>query len=166
MPSRPPAEALFAVRKHPAKPMAHDFVLEELQALAPTTHPMFGCTAVYVGERIVFILRGRGDADDGVWVAFEPTRELEVMTALPTLTAIGVIPNARGWRKLAQTSPSFEEDVLRACAMVRAGDSPIGKVPARKGRAKASSAAPLGARKGPSRVLAVAKRTGKGREAD
>jgi predicted DNA-binding protein (MmcQ/YjbR family) len=157
MPPRPPSEALFAARERPTKPIAHDFVLEELHALAPTTNPMFGCTAVYVGERIVFILRGRGDADDGVWVAFEPTRELEIMAALPTLTAITAIPNARGWRKLAQSSPSFEDDVLRACAMVRAGDSPIGKVPARKGRAKLDAAAPRGAREGTSRALKVAK---------
>jgi hypothetical protein len=114
----------------------HDFVLQHLEALAPTTNPMFGCTAVYVGERIVFILRGRGDTDDGVWVAYEPEREAEVMAALPTLTVIAAIPRARGWRKLAQSLPSFEEDVQRACAMVQEGDSMLGKVPARKRRAK------------------------------
>lgn len=145
MPRRPPADALFAPKTRAAKPIPHEFVLEELQLLAPTTNPMFGCTAVYVGERIVFILRGRGDADDGVWVAFEPAREGEVMAALPTLTAISVIPNARGWRKLAQSLESFEEDVLRACAMVREADSVIGKVPVRK-KAKPSKAAARDAR--------------------
>jgi hypothetical protein len=56
------------LRAAPRKRVPFDFVLDELDGLAPVTRPMFGCTAVYVGERIVMVLRERpGEAhDDGV----------------------------------------------------------------------------------------------------
>ncbi len=37
----------------------HEFVLDALAPLAPTTRPMFGCLAVYVEDKIVLILRDR-----------------------------------------------------------------------------------------------------------
>src|SRR4051812_4648441 len=52
-----PDEVLFATAKRKSVPF--DWVLAELDALGPTTNPMFGCTAVYVDEKIVFILRDR-----------------------------------------------------------------------------------------------------------
>ena len=39
-----------------------DFVLEEIADVAPWTRPMFGGAAVYVDERIVFILREKARA--------------------------------------------------------------------------------------------------------
>ena len=44
-------------------------MLDELAGVEPWTRPMFGCTAVYVEEKIVFILRDKKDRDDGVWIA-------------------------------------------------------------------------------------------------
>jgi hypothetical protein len=58
---------LFAVRKTKAIPF--EFVLDELADVEPSTRSMFGCTAVYVEEKIVFILRDKKDRDDGVWIA-------------------------------------------------------------------------------------------------
>ena len=54
--------------KKPTRP-PFAFVLDELDALEPFTKPMFGCTAVYVGDRIVLILRERPTRkdDNGVW---------------------------------------------------------------------------------------------------
>jgi hypothetical protein len=42
----------------------------------------------------------------------------------------------RNWRKLAARHPSFEDDVLKACALVRDG-GPLGKTPDRKKAKKA-----------------------------
>lgn len=122
--------------------IAYDFVLEQLEAAQPSTRAMFGSTAVYLDERVVFILRQKGDSDDGVWFAYEPTREPDVLALLPSARRIDRIPNARGWRMLAAASPSFEEDVLRACRIAREDDSPLGKIPVRrtKKRAPASPA--------------------------
>jgi len=113
----------------------YDFVLDELASMPVSTRAMFGSTAVYVGELVVFILRHKGDADDGVWLAYEGDRELAVHEALPTLQRIKALPNVRYWRMLAANSPSFEDDVLKACALVREGDL-LGRLPARK-KAKA-----------------------------
>ena len=106
---------------------------------------MFGSTGVYLDERVVFILRQKGDADDGVWIAYEPEREQEVLALLPNATRIGRIPNARGWRKLAAASPSFEDDVLHACRIARAEDSPLGKIPVRQAKKKRPVSTPRSA---------------------
>lgn len=52
-----------------------EFVLDELHSLEPHTRPMFGCTSVYVGLKIMLILRDKPDTpkDNGVWLA--TTRE-------------------------------------------------------------------------------------------
>jgi hypothetical protein len=122
---------LFAPKTRAAKSVPFAFVLEQLERVEPTTRAMFGSTAVYLGERIVFVLREKGDVDDGVWIAYETTRESEALAALPRLVAIERLPNVRCWRKLAKASPHFEEDVLAACRLAAEEGSPIGKLPAR-----------------------------------
>jgi hypothetical protein len=125
----------FMPRVVPKKPVAYDFVLDELAGLALSTRPMFGSTAVYVEDRIVFILRKKGDADDGVWVVLDRERAPEVLELLPRLRAIDVLGGrAGGWRKLSADSPCFEEDVLCACRLVKGGDPRIGKIPERQQR--------------------------------
>lgn len=112
------------------------FVLDELDALDPYTKPMFGCTAVYVGEKIVLILRRRPTAreDNGVWIATTREHHESLRKDLPSLQSIGVLAGGgvTGWQKLPESGDDFEEEVLRACALVRAGDPRIGKVPQRK----------------------------------
>jgi hypothetical protein len=127
----------FTPRASPQKPVPYDFVLDELAELAVRTRPMFGSTAVYVDDRIVFILRnkGNGNIDDGVWVVFEREHIAEMLALLPALRTIDVLGGrAGGWRKLAADSPTFEEDVLAACRLVKQGDPRIGKVPERQQR--------------------------------
>ncbi|WP_394843851.1 hypothetical protein LZC95_43220 [Pendulispora brunnea] len=132
---RDPAE-LFAVRKK--KPIPFEFVLEELDSLGPWTRPMFGCTAVYVEEKIMFILRDKKkDADNGVWVATTKEHHASLRRELPSLRSISVLgPGETGWQMLPVDSDDFEESVLRACAMVRKGDPRIGKVPGAKKKKK------------------------------
>ncbi len=131
MPRRAP-DALFAARKNPKVPF--EFVLEELAPLAPWTRPMFGSTAVYVDERIVFILRdGKKDADNGVWVATTKEHHASLRRELPSLRSIAVFGvGETGWQVLPVDADGFEGSVLRACALVRAGDPRIGKVPKTK----------------------------------
>ncbi|HEX5659472.1 MAG TPA: hypothetical protein VFX59_19890 [Polyangiales bacterium] len=126
---------LFAPAR-PGPSVAFEFVLDALEGLPLSTRAMFGSTAVYVGEQVVFILRKRGDGDDGVWLAFEPGREDEVQRALPNLVRIDALPNVRNWRKLAASHPSFEDDVNQACALVRQGGL-LGKTPDRQKAKKA-----------------------------
>lgn len=127
-----PAEILAAPKKAPA----FAFVLDELDALEPYTKPMFGCTAVYVGDRIVLILRERPShaEDNGVWLATQRQHHESLGAELPSMRSIGVLAGGgvTGWQNLPADGEDFEDEVLRACALVRAGDPRIGKIPKRK----------------------------------
>jgi len=138
---------LFAVRKTKAIPF--EFVLDELAVVDPWTRPMFGCTAVYVEERIVFALRNRKDRDDGVWVATTKEHHASLRRELPNLRSISVFGvGETGWQVLPVDTEDFEQSVLLACALVRARDPRIGKVPkpkkpkAQKGRDNSRRRAP------------------------
>ena len=131
MPRRDP-NALFATRKA-TKKLPFDFVLDELATLGPWTRPMFGCHAIYVEEKIVFILRDNKSpaCDDGVWIATTAEHHASLRRQLPSMRSITVLANggATGWQNLPAESDDFEQSVLRACAMVLAGDVRIGKIP-------------------------------------
>ena len=126
-----PDEALFATARK--KKIPFDMVLTELESLGPTTNPMFGCTAVYVDEKIVFILRDRPShpEDNGVWVATTREHHASLRKDLPSLRSIGVLAGGAetGWQILPAGEETFEDEVLRACAMVLREDPRIGKIP-------------------------------------
>jgi hypothetical protein len=130
-------DALFAARTRPKK-LPFDFVLLELEELGPYTRPMFGCHAVYVEEKIVFILRDDRDPpeDNGVWVATTREHHASLRRELPGLRSITVLAGGgvTGWQILPADSDGFEENVLRACELVKRGDPRIGKVPASRRR--------------------------------
>jgi hypothetical protein len=133
-----PGEALFATARRNKIPF--EMVLTELESLGPRTNPMFGCTAVYVDEKIVFILRDRPThvEDNGVWLATTREHHDSLRLELPSLRSIGVLAGGgeTGWQMLPADEESFEEEVLRACAMVLREDPRIGKIPkAKKPRA-------------------------------
>lgn len=119
----------------PKKPIPYVFVLEELAELEPYTKPMFGCTAVYVGEKIVVILRRREDFpdDNGIWLATAPEHHASLQAELPSMRSLRLFgPGPTGWQNIPEESSTFEEEAFRVCALVRKGDPRIGKVPARK----------------------------------
>jgi hypothetical protein len=126
----PAGEAIFSAKKQKALP--HPFVLDALEAARPETRPMFGCIAVYVGEKIVLILRDKSgaDPDSGVWVATLPEHHESLKRELPSLRSITVFGSGvTGWQVIPATSPDFEEAALRACEMILVGDPRIGKIP-------------------------------------
>jgi hypothetical protein len=101
---------------------------------------MFGCHAVYVEEKIVFILRDKGNPreDDGVWVATTREHHEALRCELPSLRSITVLAGGgvTGWQNLPAEADDFEESVLHACELVRRRDARIGKVPGARGRAR------------------------------
>lgn len=117
------------------KRIPFEFVLEALVSLNYRTNPMFGCTAVYVGEKIVFILREKDSPpeDDGVWVATTAEHHASLKKELRSIRSITVFgPGVTGWQNIPASSARFESEVMRACEMVLEGDPRIGKVPAKK----------------------------------
>lgn len=134
-------DAMFATRKATRR-APFDFVLEELADLCPWTRAMFGCHAVYVEEKIVFVLRDRGDPgrDDGVWIATTAEHHETLRREFPSMRSISVLAGGgvTGWQVLPAQADDFEASVLRACALVRNRDPRIGKIPARRRSARAS----------------------------
>ena len=120
----------FSVKKR--KTVPHEFVLEALAEAEPRTNPMFGCLAVYVGEKIVLILRDRPKypKDNGVWIATVQQHHESLRAEFPNMRSVGVLgKKVTGWQVLGADTPDFEEAALRACELVVKGDARIGKIP-------------------------------------
>ena len=71
------------------KAVPHRFVLDAIAEVDPTTRAMFGAMAVYVGEKIVFLLGDRPEhtGANGVWVAIPIEYQESLRGDFPT----------RGW---------------------------------------------------------------------
>jgi hypothetical protein len=119
------------------KPVPHEFVLEALEAASPVTRLMFGCVAVYIGPKIVFVLRDRkpDNPDNGVWLATTEPHHESLRGEFPGMRSITVLgTGTTGWQLLPADAPDFEETALRACELVLARDVRIGKIPKPKRR--------------------------------
>jgi hypothetical protein len=129
MPKRDP----FAVKQK--KPVPHEFVLDALSQVSPRTNPMFGCLAVYVGEKIVCILRDKRNKtsqDDGMWLATTYEHHASLQREFPNMRSVGVLgKELTGWQLLPADAPDFEESATRACELILRGDPRIGKIPNR-----------------------------------
>ncbi|HEX5207396.1 MAG TPA: hypothetical protein VFW10_06340 [Steroidobacteraceae bacterium] len=136
-------DAILAAR--PAKPIPHEFVLDEIASLSPTTRPMFGCLAVYVEEKIVLILRDKraAPADNGVWLATTAEHHESLRREFPQMRSIRVLGGKpTQWQLLPADDPDFEAAALRACRLIRAGDTRIGKIPKSRSSPKLRSRLP------------------------
>ena len=135
----PTNHASFGVKQRRNVP--HEFVLEALSPLSARTNPMFGCLAVYVGEKIVLILRDKreGTADNGVWLATTQEHHESLRREFPNMRSIQIFgKKVTGWQLLPVDATDFEEAALRACDLILAGDTRIGKIP--KGRKDSGAA--------------------------
>jgi hypothetical protein len=136
-PLQPLDNPLRAIK--PRKAVPHEFVLDALAELSPRTNPMFGCLAVYVGEKIVLVLRDKRqpNADNGVWLATTPEHHASLRREFPSMRSIAVFgKEVTGWQVLPADAPDFEEAALHACELVIARDPRIGKLPKSRKSAK------------------------------
>jgi hypothetical protein len=117
------------------KVVPYEFVLDALAPLSPETRPMFGCLAVYVGEKIVLILRDKPtyQKDNGVWLATTPVHHPSLRREFPNMRSIGLLgKKVTGWQVLPSAAQDFESAAMHACELVLAGDPRIGKIPKRR----------------------------------
>lgn len=132
-PSRPKPDPIDQLlRGQPRKRIPYEFVLDALAELSPWTRPMFGCTAVYVEDKIVLVLREKSASspDNGVWLATTVEHHDSLRGEFPNMRSIEVLAkNVTGWQVLPADAPDFEESAMRACELVLSGDPRIGKVP-------------------------------------
>lgn len=117
----------------------HEFVLDKLSPLPIETRSMFGCLAVYVGDKIVLLLRDRADhtVDNGVWLATTKDHHDSLRKEFPNMRSIYVLgKDPTGWQVLPVSASDFEEAALHACELILGGDSRIGKIPKSRQRSR------------------------------
>ena len=132
----PVDDHFFAIKLRKAVP--HEFVLDAIAQLSPRTRPMFGCTAVYVEDKIVLILREKREqtGDNGVWLATTEEHHQSLRREFPNMRSIQVLgKKVTGWQVLPSDAQDFEAAAQRACELVLARDPRIGKVPGARRRA-------------------------------
>ena len=117
----------------PRKSVPFAFVLDTLAPLSPRTRPMFGCTAVYIGEKIMIFLRdkpGHTAADNGVWIATTDEHHTSLRRDFPSMRPIRLLDGKiTGWQNLPSDSPDFEQATLHLCDLIARRDPRIGKIP-------------------------------------
>jgi hypothetical protein len=106
------------------------FAMEELDALSPTTKPMFGGFIVYIGEKMTLFLYDQEKWPNfkGVSLATTPEHYRSLAqefssTRVAELQKIGKHP----WLLIPSSAVDFEEQVLKACEMILNGDPRIGR---------------------------------------
>lgn len=121
------------------KKIPFEFVLEELDRVHPRVRPMFGCYAIYVGEKLVLILRQRKDHtdDNGVWLAALREHHESLKKEFPCMRSVRLLGTVETvWQNIPVDEDDFEELVLKACELIRKGDVRIGKIPKPKKKKK------------------------------
>ena len=128
------------VRKQPAqrspKPKPpHAFVLEALAPMDPEVRRMFSGFAVYIGDRIVCMLRehAKSPRDNGVWLVLSETTDPadpSLRREFPSIRSIGLLGNKiRHWLLIPSDGPDFETEALHACDLLLKSDRRLGRIP-------------------------------------
>ncbi|MBX2965064.1 MAG: hypothetical protein KF845_02880 [Cyclobacteriaceae bacterium] len=123
------------VSKEKRNPIAFSFVLELLLPIEPVIKPMFGCHALYVGEKIVLITRNKPQhpEDNGVWVCLHAEHLTEIKKEFPSLRSVQLLGSKETrWQNLSPDAADFEESISKICELIRKGDQRIGKIPTPK----------------------------------
>ncbi len=125
--------------KHPKqakkKSPPYPFILEALEPLEPALKRMFSCTAVYIGDLLVLMLRDsdKSPQDNGLWLVLSETIKPSVKALrkeFPSLRKIELLGDfISHWLLIPSDSPHFEEESLHACDLVLRHDSRIGRIP-------------------------------------
>src|SRR5580692_10977441 len=122
----------------PAKPKLkapHAFVLEALAPLNPEVRRMFSGFAVYLGDRIVCMLRdhAKSPRDNGVWLVLSDgtnPADPELRREIPSIRSIELLGDKIGhWLLIPSDSPGFEMEALHACDLLLRRDPRLGRVP-------------------------------------
>lgn len=119
------------------KNIPFDFVFEYLEPLRYSVKPFFGCFGVYVGEKIMLILRDKKDNPEvnGVWIATSHQHHESLKQLFPSMCSVSILNNGIGetaWQMIPVSASGFESSVLEICTLIRRGDQRIGNIPKKK----------------------------------
>ena len=112
------------------KTIPFDFVIENLFSANPIVKPMFGAYAVYVGNKVVLILRDKNDSDSGIWLATSVEHHDSLRNDFPTMRSIEIFGGGvSSWQVIHKDDDDFESNVNTICDMILRGDIRIGRIP-------------------------------------
>lgn len=120
----------------PAQKPPHAFVVEALAPLNPEVRRMFSGFAVYLGNRIVCMLRdhAKSPRDNGVWLVLSEgasPANAQLRREFPSLRSIELLKGKIShWLLIPSDNPGFEQEVLHACHLLLRHDPRLGRVPA------------------------------------
>jgi hypothetical protein len=113
----------------------HAFVLEALAPLSPEVRRMFSGFAVYVGDRLVFMLRDhiKSPKDNGIWLVLAEGIDPADATLRRDLPSIRSIQSLRSkishWLLIPSDSADFERAAVDACDLILRHDPRLGRIP-------------------------------------
>jgi hypothetical protein len=96
---------------------------------------MFSGFAVYLGDRIVFMLRDhdKSPQDNGVWLVLSDgtnPADPKLCREFPSIRTIELLGNKiRHWLLIPSDSPTFETEALHACDLLLQRDPRLGRIP-------------------------------------
>jgi hypothetical protein len=117
------------------KSAPYPFILEALTPLEPEVRPMFSGFAVYLGDKIVLMLREspKQPEDNGVWLVFSEVAKLNDACTRRDFPSLRMIELLGGkidhWRLIPADSPTFESEALHACELLLKHDVRFGRIP-------------------------------------
>ncbi len=118
-----------------------DFIIENLSSKKLRIRPMFGCHAIYIGEKIYVMLRKKSSAkkDNGIWFATDVEHHATLKKILPSMRSISVLGKTgkTSWQIVPEDSDDFESEGNALCELILSNDVRVGKVP--KARKKKKS---------------------------
>ena len=112
----------------------HTFVLEALASLNPEVRRMFSGFAVYIGDRLVFMLRDhtKYPEDNGVWLVLSEDvdpADVSLRRDFPSIRAIRMLGSKiNHWLLIPSDSADFEKEALDACELIRVRDPRLGRI--------------------------------------
>ena len=113
----------------------HLFVLEALAPLNPEVRRMFSGFAVYVGNRLLLMLRDHAKypQDNGLWLVLSEgvdPADASLRQDLPSIRSIQMLGNKIGhWLLIPGDSADFEIAALHACDLILRRDPRFGRIP-------------------------------------
>jgi len=131
----PARHGVTGLAKPKRRSAPYPFIIEALASLEPEVRPMFSGFAVYVGEKIVLMLRDspKHPEDNGVWLVFSETANLAdpaIRRDFPSLRLINLLGGKIAhWRLIPADSSSFESEALHACELLLRHDVRFGRIP-------------------------------------
>jgi hypothetical protein len=119
----------------PKQKAPHAFVVDALMPLNPEVRRMFSGFAVYLGDRIVCMLRDhpKSPRDNGVWLVLSENtnpKDPELRREFPSIRSIELLGDKIGhWLLIPSDGPGFEMEALHACDLLLRHDARFGRIP-------------------------------------